>query len=255
LAGSLVLTGCLAYNEGNPARGVPLSQAMESSAGGSRGPLHGNSASETQIYEGSEDNANDSTSTSEGGGFSLVSYEKRDYDYQALADTAALVPFNGEIQTLTRFTLTPIAVEDDYNYLGLFVGGDVVELQPGSLPDRAIDNIWMFEAGLDYRRYLNQAHVFISPYVSLGLSYQLLSWSYRNPVLINSETVQSDSLEGMGGYAGFGVAFNRNSHLSFFGEADIGGTVFLSQTIGGFDNDVFSDFGYFMVKAGLCLKF
>ena len=83
----------------------------------------------------------------------------------------------------------------------------------------------------------------------------MLSWDYRTPVFINDGTVQSDSLEGAGGYAGFGVALNRNSHLSFFGEAGFGGTVFVSQTTQGFDNDVFSNFGYFMIRAGLSLKF
>jgi hypothetical protein len=83
----------------------------------------------------------------------------------------------------------------------------------------------------------------------------MLNWDYRNPVYVDGGSVQSDSLAGAGGYVGFGIAFKRNSHLSFFGEADFGGTAFVSQTMEGFDNDVFSNYGYFTVKAGLCVKF
>ena len=252
------LTGCLSNYGDNSSRGVPLSQAMQSSASGSREPLHGSGSSETYSYVDVEAHANEFTSTTgggPGGGLSLVSYEKRDYTYQVLADTASVVPFNGEIQYINRFTLTPISIEDDYNHLGLFLSGDIVKLQPGSLPDRAINNISMFETGMEYRRYLTPGHVFISPYLSASLAYQLLGWNYRNPVYVNGDKIQSDSLEAVGGYAGFGVAFNRNSHLSFFGEAGFGGTGFMPQTTRGFDNDVFSDFSYFTVKAGLSLKF
>ena len=167
LVALLTLTGCLTDYSENGSRGVPLSQAMKASASGSHERLHGNEANDTGPYFNADVNAGASTG---GGGFSLVSYEKRDWDYQALADAAGLVPFNGEIKSLARFTVTPISTEDDYNYLGLFLGGDVVKLQPGSLPDRAVDGIWMFEAGLDYRRYLTKAHVFISPYISVGLA-------------------------------------------------------------------------------------
>ena len=261
LLGLTALTGCLSdYGEygGDSSRGIPLSEAMQASASGSREPLHEDHAVAPEIQTDTDASASTSTSgggSGGGGGFSFVEYEKRDYAYQALADAGVVVPFNGEIQTLTRFTLTPISMENDYNYLGLFVGADRVDFRPGSLADQGIGRSFMFEAGLDYRRYLNPAHVFISPYISASLSYQLLSWDYRNPVVVDNETIQSDALEGMAGYAGFGVAINRNSHLSFFGEADIGGTLFLSETVGGFDNDVFSNYGYFMVKVGLSLKF
>jgi hypothetical protein len=40
-----------------------------------------------------------------------------------------------------------------------------------------------------------------------------------------------------------------------FGEAGVGGTVFTDQSVQGFNNDVFHNFGYFSVKAGLCVKF
>jgi len=169
-------------------------------------------------------------------------------------DVAYSVPFNGQFQSLTRFALTPLCVENDRYSLGLFLGGDIVDLKSGSVAN-AIDNTWMFEAGVSYRLYFNRAHAFISPYFSANLAYQVLFWDYRNPVFINGEEIQSDALEGVGGYAGLGIAFNRNTHFSFFGEAGFGGTAFLDQTVQGFNNDVFDSFGCFTVKAGLCIKF
>ena len=139
--------------------------------------------------------------------------------------------------------------------LGLFVSGDIVDLKSGSLAASAIDNTWMLETGISWRLYFNRAHAFISPYFSGNLAYQILFWDYRNPVYVNGEQVQSDAVEGVGGYAGLGIAFNRNAHLSFFGEPGFGGTAFIDQTVQGFNNDVFDSFGYFTAKAGLCLKF
>lgn len=252
LSASLTLTGCLADYGDTSSRGIPLSKAMESSASGSHEPLQGREP-ETPVDTGVL--VAGAASGSGGSGDSPVSYSSRDYSWQVPMDVGFAVPLNGQIRSLTRFSLTPVSVEDDYNYLGVFVAGDVVDLQPGSLPDQAVKNIWMFEVGPEYRRYFTPAHTFISPYLCASVAYQVMYWDYRNPVIVNGDEIKSDALEGVGGYAGFGVAFHRNSHLSLFGEAGFGGTVFLPETTQGFDNDVFSDFGYFMVKAGLCVKF
>jgi len=254
MAALLTLAGGLSGYADDDSSGIPLSKAMKESASGSHEMLHGNKTTDTRVCI----DANASTSVTPNGssdGLTLVNYRKAEYAYQGLADTSFVTPFNGQIKFLNRITLTPVAFEDDYNYLGLFISGDIVELQPGSLPDRATDNVWMFELGLEYRRYMTPGHVFISPYLAVNASFQALNWDYRNPVYVDGSSVQSDTLEGMGGYIGFGVAFNRNSHLSFFGEAGFGGTAFLPQTNQGFDNDVFSNYGYFMIRAGLSLKF
>ena len=220
--------------------------------------MHGSGSSQTYTSVNVDANASTSSSGDGGGGvggFALVSYDNRDYGYQLPVDVAYSVPFNGQILSLTRFTLTPVSFETEHNFLGLFISGDIVDLKSGSLPDQAIKNTWMFELGLAYRYYLTPAHAFVSPYISLNGALQSLQWDYRNPVYVNDNTITSDSLTGVGGYAGLGVAFNRNSHLSFFGEAGFGGTVFQAQTTQGFNNDVFDNFGYFSVKAGLSIKF
>ena len=174
---------------------------------------------------------------------------------QIPVDVAYSVPFSGQFQSLTRFTITPLCVENDRCSLGFFASGDIVDLKPGTPTASAIDTAWMLETGVSCRLYFNRARAFISPYFSANVAYQALFWDYRNPVIINGEQIQSDILEGVGCYAGLGIAFNRNTHLSFFGEAGFGGTAFLDQTVRGFRNDVFDSFGYFTVKAGLCIRF
>jgi hypothetical protein len=258
LALPFAVTGCLTdyYGEHN-ANGVALSQAMQASASGSREPLHGSGSSEAHTSVDVDVNVNSTGSGGPDGGVTVMGVSPGDSDFcwQVPMDVAYSVPFNGQFQSLTRFTLTPLCKENDRYSLGFFLGGDIVDLKSGSLAASAIDNIWMFEAGVSYRLYFNRAHAFISPYFSAYLAYQALFWDYRTPVFINGEEVQSDVLEGVGGYAGLGIAFNRNTHFSFFGEAGFGGTAFLDQTVQGFNNDVFDSFGCFTVKAGLCIKF
>jgi hypothetical protein len=227
---------------------------MKASASGSTAPVPGSGYSDTHTYVNVDVNV--AATAGSGGGAAAASHADGDFRMQVPVDVAYSIPFNGEFQSITRFTITPICLENDRGSIGLFLSGDIVDLNPGSLPASAIDNAWMLEAGIAGRLYLNPAHAFISPYFSANLALQDLFWDYRNPVYTSDGgVIQSDTLLGMGGYAGFGVAFYRSSHLNLFGEAGFGGTVFVDQTGQGFNNDVFHDFGYFSVKAGLCVKF
>lgn len=238
-------------------RGIPLSEAMEASASGEHEPLH-DSSSRSRVPDSYDVAVSPRPSGSGGGGggdFELVTYDDRDFTWQVLFDTAYSKPFNGSIDSLTRFTLTPFSFEDEHNYGGVFIAGAIVTLVPGSLPDRAVKNPWWFEAGFTYRYYLIDSHHLCSPYVTGSASFQALLWSYQNSVTLDGETVSGDALAGGGGYAGFGVVVERNKRLNVFGEIGIGGTVFYGTTREGFNNDVFANFAYFSVKAGLSLKF
>ena len=256
---SLPLTGCLLDDEcgspyeisGSRSRGVSLSQAMTSSASGSTAPLHGSGSSEsyTTVDSGAY------VAAASGGGVAATADEGRDYRLEIPADVAYSVPLNGEFRSIVRYTLTPLCAETDRACLGVFLTYDQVDLNPDSLPASAIKNTRMLELGVSGRVYLNRAHAFISPYFSANVACQALLWDYRNPVYVDSEKIESDTLIGMGGYAGLGIALYRNGPVNLFGEAGFGGTVFTDQTGQGFGNDVFHNFGYFQVKAGLSVKF
>jgi hypothetical protein len=250
---------------GSHSRGIPLSQAMESSASGSREPLHGSGSRNTHSWEPYSSADTSAGVAATGSGFAVATgssgdtqtpgYGDDNFRLEIPFDVAYSRPFSGEFRTITRITLTPLCVENDRFSVGFFLGGDIMGLKPGTLADNAIEGAWMLEGGLSGRWYLNRAQAFISPYFSANLALQCLFWRYRNPVFIDGEEIDRDALGAVGGFAGFGVALNRNSRFSFFGEAGVGGTGFVDQTVQGFENDVFHGFGYFTVKAGLCINF
>jgi hypothetical protein len=251
----LFLSGCVQLHdyEEPPRRGVALSEAMKASASGSKESLHGSSVPEPNSTEDSETARLSVSETA--ADMAMVEYDKKEYRWQVLADTAYLVPLNGEIEGFFRYTLTPLAFECERHFLGLYVGGGSLDFKSGSLPDEAAKNPWMLETGFAYRYHLNGPHVLFSPYLTAGLGAQLFGWDYRQAVIVDGDTIDSDSLSGVTGYAGLGVAVWRRSPVSLFGEAGFGGTIFRSDTGEGFHNDVFNDFGYFSVKAGLAFKF
>lgn len=250
----LLLPGCIILPDGNDSRGVNLSDAMQASASGDRHDLGGSNSYHSQSQANVDVQVSGGT-VGGGAGFTSVSYDKSEYDWQALADVSYAAPLNSDFLGLTHFTLTPLAIEDERNFLGLYVGGAAVEFKPGSLPDNAVDRAWMLESGLTYRRYLNSSRIALSPYVSVNAGFLLLNWSYHNPVYAGGDTIQSDSLYGAEGTLALGLSTRRDSRLSFFGEVGIGGTAFNDTTTEGFNNDVFHDFGFLSVKAGLSLKF
>ncbi|HTY88883.1 MAG TPA: hypothetical protein VMB80_15565 [Candidatus Acidoferrum sp.] len=230
---------------------------MKASASGSAEPLHVSSSSDSHASASADTEASVAATASSGsGGVKSEENPRRDFRFTSLLDVEYSAPFNGEFQNITRFTIAPLCLENDRYCLGPFLSVDAMGLKPGTLPDNAIENATMLEAGMLGRYYLNHTHNFISPYFSGSLSAQLLGWDYRNPVYTSDgHKITSDSLTGMGVYAGFGVTFYRSSHVTLFGEAGVGGTIFNQVTTEGFNNDTFHDFGYVSVKAGLSVKF
>ena len=266
LAASFTLTGCLLdedFESSSGSRGS-LSGAMKASASGSTQPVHGSgyweSHRDTHVdtdvnvavaAASSSSSSSSSSGNSSGTGKSLFDEGR----IQMLLDVGYSVPFNGQFESITRYTFQG-CFENDHFCGGVYASFDPVEMKSGTLAAEAVKNTIMLELGFSGRYYLTPAHAFISPYFSANLGAQYLFWDYRNPVYTSDgNKITSDSLPAVGGYAGFGIAFWRNSHVNLFAEAGFGGTAFLSQTKEGFENDVFDDFGYFSIRAGLGFKF
>lgn len=250
----LLLPGCLCLSDESASRGVKLSDAMDSSAQGDHRDL-GGSRSAYDMSSCSDDGATFAGGSSLGADFVGASYDKSEYFWQLPFDVSYALPLNSDFLGITHFTLTPFSVEDERNFFGVYVGGAAVQFKPGSLPDRAVDRSWMLESGLTYRRYLNSSRPAISPYISASVGYLLLNWSYHNQIYAGGDAIQSDSLNGAEGSIAFGLSTRRDSRVSFYGEVGIGGTAFADTTNRGFINDVFHDFGFLSVKAGLSVKF
>jgi len=256
LVGLLALSGCVVYEgQYRISRGIPLSKAMEASASGGGEPLHSTGSYEPITAIGIAPDVAVAASTGSGDREPMVSYDKRAYGWQVQLDGVYSIPFSGDIAGIALFSIAPFCLETEYESWGLYLGGGTVDLKSGSLPDRAAKDTWTMAVGLVYRRYLSGAHTFVSPYVTANVGYQLLHWRYRNPIIVDADTVRSDGLHGLGGNVGFGITINRKTNLSVFGEVGIGGTVFLGDSFEGFSNDVFDNYGYFSVKAGMSFKF
>ena len=248
----LWFSGCATPNE-HASRGVKLSDAMKASASGDQRDLGGH-----HTYQYEPDYDDDATTPAEGidgFAFNAVGYNDADYFWQVPADVSYSMPFNGEIQGITHFTLTPASFEDERNFFGLYLGGAIVDLKNGSLPSMATDNTWMFETGLTYRRYFNSPRTAFSPYIAASAGYVWLNWDYRNAIVAGGDTIQSDSLNGGEGSLALGISTRRESRLSAFGEVGLGGTIFADTTRQGFENDVFHNFGFVSFKVGVCVKF
>ena len=184
-----------------------------------------------------------------------ATYDERDHRWQILADVSYSIPFDKEIEGITHFTLTPVCLEDERNFLGVYLGGAAVEFKSGSLPDDATKDAWTFELGLTYRRYLNSSRTAISPYFGANLGYVLFGWNYRSPITSGGDRIKYDLLSGGEGAAVFGISTRRDKPLSVFGEVGLGGTFFGDQTAHDFKNDVFDGYGFFSVRAGVSFKF
>ena len=250
----LFFSGCINPGE-QESRGVKLSDAMKASATGNRHDLGGRDTDEHYL----DDHDSAEPSVFMGGVFSgnldTVSYDNTEYHWQMLGDVSYSQPINSDFADITHFTLTPIAMEGEHNMLGLYIGGANVQLKQGTLPERAVNRTWMLESGLTYRRYLNSSRNALSPYLATSVGFTMLSWSYRNPVTAGGDTFQSDSLFGAEGSLAIGVSTRRDYRLGGFTEVGIGGTIFGNTTVNGFDNNVFHNFGFVSVKAGISLKF
>lgn len=242
---ALLLPGCVPPSSD---RGVKLSQAMKASATGSQNDVGGG-----QTYR--PDDGDDGDVLIGLSDFCGASYDKQEFPYQLLADVSYQRVLNGPMNSLTHFTLTPVAVENENTFLGAYIGGGTVDLKSGSLANLAIQDIWTLDAGLTYRRYLGPSWTAFCPYVGCSLGGSLLFWHYRHPVLAGGGTISSDDLPGAEGSVMVGFSTQRDRRLSAFAEAGVGGTVFYGTTTQGFQNDVFSDFGCLIVKTGVCLKF
>jgi hypothetical protein len=249
---SCFLSGCILPSGGGDSRDVKLSDAMNSSSQGDRhdlGGLHSDSDSSVTVIGGS------GTGGGGGGDLDAVSYDKHDYSWQVPLEVGYTVPLNGDIKDIIHFRLTPISFEDERNYFGFYLGGGDVNFEDGSLPDLATKNPWIFEAGFDYHYYLNHSRTGLSPYLAASAGYQLMGWQYLNPIFAGGDFIESDELHGATASVGVGITTRRDSRFSVFAEADFGGTILLGNTWQGFENDVFDNYSFVFVRAGLTIRF
>jgi len=248
-----------------PLHAANLSDAMKSAASNDKTPIEkSGSSSSDECSENSDDGGGcgygESAVASIVGtvmeNFHGARYKEVQYNYQIPLDAEYAVPFGGVVQSMTRFSITPLSVEGERPFFGLYVNGGFVDFRSGSLPALATADSWTIGFGATFRGYFTPAERAWSPYLAARLGWQGLNWDYRNSVVLtDGEIISSDSLGGLDTCAAIGVAWRRSRPLSAYAEAGFGGTTFMQSTSQGFHNDVFRGFAYFTVRAGVSMKF
>lgn len=255
----LFLTGCFSFvadrHHHSRSHGVPLSEAMKSSAAGSQTPLPGGGGSHDSFH--ADHAAGRGYSAVSAGGGTALAHGNDDVtgeDFLFTLSTEQIVPFENYIRGITRVALN-LGGRDDYNYFGFSFGLGAVTFRDGSLPDLAVTEAWMADLGLTYRRYFAEPHVFLNPYATAGLYCQGMHWRYRTAVNLGGDIIKSDGIGGGGGFLGAGLTIKGGDVLDLFGEVRVGQSWFDAETSEGFANNVLDDFGYYSFTVGLSLKF
>jgi len=187
--------------------------------------------------------------------FHGVHYEELECPWHFPIDAEYVAPLNGDIRSITRYSLTPLSLESEQVFFGLYVNGGTVKMEPNTLPAAATSSAWTIGCGATFRYYFVRPDKAVNPYLATRVGWMGLNWDYRNPVFLGGGVILGDHLNALDTYAGIGLAFFRNQPFSPYIEAGFGGTFFGSETSEGFRNDVFADHGYVSVKAGLSIKF
>ena len=188
--------------------------------------------------------------------FHGVHYEELKCPWHFPIDAEYVVPLKGDIQSITRFSLTPLSLEGERAFFGFYFNGGMVKMEPNTLPAAATSSAWTIGCGASFRYYFARPDKAINPYLTTRVGWMSLNWDYRNPVFLGGGgAITSDRLNALDTYAGIGIACFRNQPFSPYVEVGYGGAFFSGTTSEGFRNDVFADHGYVAVKAGLSVKF
>ncbi len=188
--------------------------------------------------------------------FHGVHYEELQCPWHFPIDAEYVVPLQGDIRSITRFSLTPLSMEGERAFFGFYFNGGTVKMEPNTLPAAATSSGWTIGCGASFRYYFITPDKAVNPYLTTRIGWMGLNWDYRNPVFLGGGgAISSDRLNALDSYVGIGIACFRNQPFTLFLEAGFGGTFFASETSEGFRNDVFADHGSVSVKAGLSVKF
>lgn len=141
------------------------------------------------------------------------------------------------------------------NAASVFVSAGLLELEEGSRVRAAANTPLVLGFGVGFRHYLTRQHTFLRPYFTADVSFLWMTWGYKEDQQSGGETVSSDSLEGMDAYVGMGFLVGSNKRVNLFGEIGAGGVAFLGTTDRELKNELFNDFGYVGMKAGLRFRF
>jgi hypothetical protein len=163
--------------------------------------------------------------------------------------------FGDDYSSYSQLRLSLERAFSERNAASVFVSAGLLELEEGSRVRAAAHTPLVLGFGVGFRHYLTRQHTFLRPYFTADVSFLWMTWGYKEDQQSGGETVSSDSLEGMDAYVGMGLLVGSNKRVNLFGEIGAGGVAFLGTTDRELKNELFSDFGYVGIKAGLRFRF
>jgi hypothetical protein len=165
-------------------------------------------------------------------------------------------PLNGDYVAVHRATTTFNILGTARSWIGLELGGGVLELERGTWASAVARDPVVLEGGLVFRQHFTEPEAFLRPYLALGLSWFVFIWDYREPIVTDDETIHTDYVWGIDPSVALGITLQPTRRLNVFGEIEAGGMLLPeSATERNVENNFFDSFGYVGIKAGLRLKF
>jgi len=160
---------------------------------------------------------------------------------------------------INHFNLALGAFFAERHYLELLAGISSAPVQETSSLSKSLDGgVLLLQLSAGYRFYITSRYTFLGLYLSAGLGYTYMTWSYKNPFEamaydeygneLGMETISSDGLSGFELYAGLGLNIIQTEGFQLGGEILPGLIAWGGETSEGFDNDVFDTFYYTKLK-------
>jgi len=176
-------------------------------------------------------------------------------------DNDGFYGFSGGVGPMKSEDFAPITRMDIFvgTYIGkhsrweLHLGGSWAPINDTSELDKSLtDGVFLLNAGLDYKWFASSRKVFLTPYVILGGAYNIMWWSYENPIItFDGEKISGDDVDGIEIHAGVGLQLAQTRQFQI-GVEVVPSLIIWGPTTGqGFENDVFRDFSLIMFRGTL----
>jgi hypothetical protein len=191
-----------------------------------------------------------------GDSFQLATPKRDDDDDTVLQLGANIERWNptGDYRSIVLGTFT-VSAQTENNEVGLGWGVGNIDLVPGSSTSSQIENPVFVEYNIYARHYFAPCTWILRPYVSASASWMSAYWQYRQPVIHHYEKQETDSMQGLSGYVGAGLAVKIMKRINVFAEVGVGATGFTGITDAGIDHRYLGNFTYSGARTGINFSF
>lgn len=124
----------------------------------------------------------------------------------------------------------------------LFLGFGYAQVrESGPLGSSIDDGVDLFSIGARYKYFFTPRYTFLGCYLTAGLAYDWMGWSYKNDIEVDGRSIGSDWLSGIEVFAGVGFNLAQTRHYHFGVEVLPAYVLWPYNTNEGFSNDVFDN--------------